>query len=956
MVTSDGVAKLLDFGLAKLNDESSLTGVPSRFISHSTSQNHAGERPAEDALARTDLGDAGRKDGTVQTLPPRGDAKRRGSQPPNDGLTKDGEVIGTPLYMSPEMWRGHPATVLSDIYMLGTVLYELCCGSPPHSYGQERLLRQAVLHRNAVPVAQRAPGIDAQLAELIDRCISRSPSHRPQSAQALLKELEEIAARQVRPGGALVPKKGGKGVWVAGALALAAVAAAAVLLQRPVHGSAELTAPVSEPRPRVAVLGLDAPDDPTGRGHRFARAFAELLSAELAAGQNLLVLSGERVEHMKVELRLSDTPGFSLEALAAIRRNLGADRVVVGTLYRGAHADDGLRVEIAIHDTASGQRVATAQVRGVAADMFGMVTHAGRTLRQQLGVQELPHSERDGLRAARPSSPAVAELYAEGKARLRHFDPVSARKLFEQVVATDADFALGHLALAEALAALGQGNRARAETARAFELSARLRREDRYLIEARYYESKEDWPHAFALYQALQTFLPDNPDYGLYLAEAQIRSGALDAALQTVARLRQLLAPLSQDPRIELVEAQVQMERSRFTEATALLERAARRGEAIGAHLLRAKALSLQAWALINLGHHERARQMAAQARALYESTGDSFGVVDTLLAIGSAATAQGDYEQAQQVKQQTLDLLIELRDEALIATHLGNMANLLIQRGDLTLAAARAEAGLLLGRQTGNREASVQALVMLGYVAHLRGQLTVAERRFAQAAEELGTGGDPRNAAWIDWHMGQLRLSQGRLAESLVLHRQALAEREQLKLEGFIAESRMALALLAAEQGRLADAERLARGALAHFLRENRADSVAWAQALMCHVLTLSERVEEGEQARASAMERLSRSQNVVLRMRSLALLARHVPAQLEARARLLAALREAVAAARQHELVTDELELSLLLAAMAPLSGALAQDAGAVRGLVQRADTLGLHWIARHAALETQ
>ncbi len=57
-----------------------------------------------------------------------GIAKLTNSTDPQGGLTKTGEVFGSPLYMSPEQWRGHKLDARTDIYSLGTMMYRVFTG------------------------------------------------------------------------------------------------------------------------------------------------------------------------------------------------------------------------------------------------------------------------------------------------------------------------------------------------------------------------------------------------------------------------------------------------------------------------------------------------------------------------------------------------------------------------------------------------------------------------------------------------------------------------------------------------------------------------------------------------------------------------------------------------------------------------------------------------------------
>ena len=181
-----------------------------------------------------------------------------------------------------------------------------------------------------------------------------------------------------------------------------------------------------------------------------------------------------------------------------------------------------------------------------------MVSAIGRELRTQLGLSALSSGDRTGLQAERPTSPEVAELYAEGLKLLRHFDPVGARQALTSVVEMEPNYPLGKRALSDALLALGSEADAHKEIQRAFELSERLPLPDRLLIEARYNEHPSQWPKAFALYRALRTSYPDDPEYGLSLAAAQRRAGLPADALTTIAELRRLPARVAQDPRIDL--------------------------------------------------------------------------------------------------------------------------------------------------------------------------------------------------------------------------------------------------------------------------------------------------------------------------------------------------------------------------------------------------------------------
>jgi hypothetical protein len=549
----------------------------------------------------------------------------------------------------------------------------------------------------------------------------------------------------------------------------------------------------------------------------------------------------------------------------------------------------------------------------------------------------------------------VAELYAEGRKLLRRFDPVGARQVLTRVVATEPNYPLGHLALSDALLELGNESAAHKEIQRAFELSERLPLAERLLIEARYNENPNQWPRAFALYQALRTSYPDDPEYGLSLAAAQRRAGLPAEALATVAELRRLPIRVARDPRIDLEAAKSQLDLSDFGAAIQLISRATHHAEVVGSPLILADALLLDSFARANLNEHQSSLRSAERARDLFAQTGNLFGESEAMIAVGSAWVAQGDYAQAQKSYDNTLSILMGLGNSVLTAVHLGNMADLLCQRGKIELAEARGQAGLLLAREVDSGEATLEALVILGQVALLHGQPELAEQRLLEAQKELPTPDNPRMSAWILWHQGELRRAQGKPAEAERLHAQALSRRELYHLEGFAAESQVAVATLALESAHPGDAEQLARRALGRFQTAGNADGAAWAQALLSQALAAQNRPSEAKAAFLLALARLSTSQNVLALVSGLSALAAgatkyKLPS--EELERLRHALREVIGVARSAGMWAGQLELTVRLRLLDQSVGTEPGKTDELCGLARRALDKGMKRVASLAA----
>jgi serine/threonine protein kinase len=115
--------------------------------------------------------------------------------------TRAGDVVGTPAYMAPEQATGSPVTPATDVYALGTMLYELLSGSLPFAECETPLamLYQRV-HGTPTPLDQAAPAIDVGLVELVSWTLRTEPTERPPSAEAFALALAERATQSFGQG------------------------------------------------------------------------------------------------------------------------------------------------------------------------------------------------------------------------------------------------------------------------------------------------------------------------------------------------------------------------------------------------------------------------------------------------------------------------------------------------------------------------------------------------------------------------------------------------------------------------------------------------------------------------------------------------------------------------------------------------------------------------------------
>jgi serine/threonine-protein kinase len=124
---------------------------------------------------------------------------------PAGRLTREGAVLGTPAYMSPEQAAGRPLDGRSDVYSLGATAYFLLAGRPPFERGGAMEVIAAHLLEPPVPLRAASPGVPADLEAIVLRCLAKDPRDRFAGVAELdtalrgcgcVGEWEESAARE----------------------------------------------------------------------------------------------------------------------------------------------------------------------------------------------------------------------------------------------------------------------------------------------------------------------------------------------------------------------------------------------------------------------------------------------------------------------------------------------------------------------------------------------------------------------------------------------------------------------------------------------------------------------------------------------------------------------------------------------------------------------------------------
>ena len=406
MVTPSGQVKILDFGLAKLVDESA---SPSN-------------------IHHTDL-------------------------------TEVGVPYGTATYAAPEQARGERVDARADIFSTGVLLYELLTGTWPFQGKTSVDVRHAVLHGDPIPLNEARPGgVPWQLQVILDRAIAKDPKQRYQKVgefrddlRTVLRELEAGGAQSFDPIMPVAPKhmagtgRMGRAMrWLRGITGDRSTPQKFSTSEPSAHET-PVTSLSGGDRKSIAILPFkNVSNDPASGFYEFS--LADAVITELARVRSLVVRpSSEIVKYQGVQVD---------------PRQAGREMSVSAVLAAGfLRAGNRLRVTAQLVDVESGDLLWSDRIDAEATDIIGVQDKITQKIVDGLRL-ELSPDEKDRLEQQPTANAEAYEEYLRGRDALGRFvyktiarkDIDEAIKHFERAAYLDPPFALAHSGLGKAYA------------------------------------------------------------------------------------------------------------------------------------------------------------------------------------------------------------------------------------------------------------------------------------------------------------------------------------------------------------------------------------------------------------------------------------------------------------------------------------------------------------------------
>ena len=327
-------------------------------------------------------------------------------------LTMPGTAMGTVAYMSPEQARGQLTDARTDLFSLGTVLYQMATGSMPFKGDTSAVVFDAILNRDQAPVAHLNPSIPDALARIVEKALEKDRDMRYQSATDLRTDLVRVkrdldsgSRRPAAQPAGDTPSAGTK----------AAERSVAVLFFENLSGVKE--------------------------DEYFRDGITEDIITELSKIRGLNTFSRPTV------LAFRDkpvTPG-------QVGQQLGAAYVLTGSLRR---AGNRLRINAQLIDTRTDFPLWSERYDREMQDVFEVQDEIARKIAEALRITLSPQ-EQAALSQKPTENLQAYDLYLRGKSyarRLTQQDLEFALQMFESAVGLDPKFALAYAGMANVCA------------------------------------------------------------------------------------------------------------------------------------------------------------------------------------------------------------------------------------------------------------------------------------------------------------------------------------------------------------------------------------------------------------------------------------------------------------------------------------------------------------------------
>lgn len=341
-----------------------------------------------------------------------------------DDITRPGSTLGTLPYMAPELLLGEPASVRSDLYALGVVIYEMAAGRVMFGNSQE------ILQGAATPLQVLRPDLPTEFCATVARATALRAADRQQSVEVFLDQLKSGAPALTETIEIQTPARSRRPAkWLVPLLALGTIATSGIVVSRwkgvPRHET-------------VVVLPFEnIGDDPTA-GNAANKAMAEGLQETVAS----LLSSAPELRSRMLIIPSSEVRRSQVKSIAEARKLFNCTLALTGTTQRSA---ENIRLTLHLADARELREKDSRILNVQATKTAALQGELAETLGSLFGANTLSSSM-----AGMTSNSTAYDLFLQGRGALEGRQLDEAISFLTKAVQTDPGFSTARAKLAEA--------------------------------------------------------------------------------------------------------------------------------------------------------------------------------------------------------------------------------------------------------------------------------------------------------------------------------------------------------------------------------------------------------------------------------------------------------------------------------------------------------------------------
>ena len=354
-------------------------------------------------------------------------------------LTRDGRTLGTAAYMSPEQARGEELDQRSDIFSLGTILYEMLAGEPPFNGEHDAALLYEIVHEEPVPLSDIKPGIRPEIEYIVERALDKNRDERYQNVGDLIADIESLPdERSVNMGKRFVGRGGFRGrIKTLGISAIAGTALllAVILIYKYLW--------LGEVIDSIAVLPLVSMSDNQDEEY-----FINGLTGELIS--QLAQIGGLKVISRTSSMQYKNTD----KSLPEIAKDLNVMAVLEGAVLR---VGDRVRISLELIHAGTDKSIWADSYERDLSDILVLQGEVALDVAQKIKIK-LTAEEKEQLANIQPVNLEAHEAYLKGRFYWNQRTlPALEKSLeyFKEAIAADSSYASAYAGLADSYIMLG---------------------------------------------------------------------------------------------------------------------------------------------------------------------------------------------------------------------------------------------------------------------------------------------------------------------------------------------------------------------------------------------------------------------------------------------------------------------------------------------------------------------